>query len=43
MACDRNFLEVDFNKLSKERACLEAAQTYAIIEAASLDKRIKAL
>ena len=43
MAYDRNFLEVDFDKLFKERARLEAARTCAITEAASLDKRIKAL
>jgi hypothetical protein len=43
VSCDRNFSEADFNKLSEEKAKLEAAQTQAIKELASLHKRIKAL
>jgi hypothetical protein len=38
-----NFSKADFDKLSKEKDRLEAAQTHVIIEAASLNKRIKAL
>jgi hypothetical protein len=40
---NRNFLEADFDKLLEEKAKLEAAQTYAIKELASLHKCIKAL
>jgi hypothetical protein len=40
---DGNFSEADFDKLLKEKDRLEAAWTRAIAEAASLDKRIKAL
>jgi hypothetical protein len=40
---DRNFSKADFNKLSQEKDRLKAARTRAIIEAASLNKRIKAL
>jgi hypothetical protein len=40
---NRNFLEVDFDKLLEEEDRLEATRTRAIIEVASLDKRIKAL
>jgi hypothetical protein len=43
VSCDGNFSKADFDKLSEEKDRLEAARTYAIIEAASLDKRIKAL
>jgi hypothetical protein len=43
VSCDGNFSEVDFDKLSKERARLEAARTQTITEVASLDKRIEAL
>jgi hypothetical protein len=38
-----NFSEADFDKLLKKKDCLEATWTRAITEAASLDKRIKAL
>jgi Zn ribbon nucleic-acid-binding protein len=38
-----NFSEADFDKLLEEKDHLEAARTYTITEAASLDKRIKAL
>ena len=41
--CDGNFSEADFDKLSEEKAKLEAAQTRAIEELASLHKRIEAL
>jgi hypothetical protein len=40
---DGNFSEADFNKLSEEKDRLKVARTRAIIEAVSLDKRIKAL
>jgi hypothetical protein len=40
---DRNFSKVDFDKLLEEKDHLEATRTYAIIEVASLDKRIKVL
>jgi hypothetical protein len=40
---DRNFSEADFDKLLEEKDRLEAARTRAIAEAASLDKRTKAL
>jgi hypothetical protein len=40
---DGNFSKVDFNKLLEEKDHLEIMWTYAIIEAMSLDKRIKAL
>jgi hypothetical protein len=40
---DGNFSEADFDKLSEEKAKLEAAQTRAIEELASLHKRIEAL
>jgi hypothetical protein len=43
VSCDGNFSEADFDKLSKEKDRLEAARTRAIAEAASLNKRIKAL
>jgi hypothetical protein len=43
VAYDRNFLEADFNKLLEERDRLKAIWTYAIMEVASLNKRIKAL
>jgi hypothetical protein len=43
VGCDRNFSEADFDKLSEEKDRLEAARTRAIAEAASLDRRIKAL
>jgi hypothetical protein len=43
VAYDRNFSKVDFDKLSEEKDRLEATRTYAIAEAASLNKRIKAL
>jgi hypothetical protein len=43
VSCDGNFSEADFDKLSEEKDRLEAAQTRAIAEATSLDKRIKAL
>jgi hypothetical protein len=43
VSCDGNFSEANFDKLSKEKDRLEAARTRAIAEAASLDKRIKAL
>jgi hypothetical protein len=41
--CDGNFSKTDFDKLLKEKDYLEATWTRAIIEVASLDKRIKAL
>jgi hypothetical protein len=40
---DENFSKVDFDKLLEEKDRLEIMWTYAIIEAMSLDKRIKAL
>jgi hypothetical protein len=43
VSCDGNFSEADFDKLSKEKAKLEAAQTQAIEEVVSLHKRIEAL
>jgi hypothetical protein len=43
VAYDKNFSKADFNKLLEEKARLEAARTRAIAEAASLNKRIKAL
>jgi hypothetical protein len=43
VSCDGNFVEADFDKLSKEKARLEAARTRAIEETASLNRRIKAL
>jgi hypothetical protein len=43
VSCDGNFSEADFDKLSKEKAKLEAAQTQAIKELASLHKRIETL
>jgi hypothetical protein len=43
VAYDGNFSKADFDKLSKEKDRLEATRTRAIAEAASLDKRIKAL
>jgi hypothetical protein len=43
VSCDGNFSEADFDKLLEEKDRLEAAWTYAIIEAASLNKYIKAL
>jgi hypothetical protein len=41
--CDGNFSKADFNKLLEEKDRLKATRTYAIIEVASLNKRIKAL
>jgi hypothetical protein len=43
VSCDGNFSEADFDKLSEEKDRLEATRTRAIAEAASLNKRIKAL
>jgi hypothetical protein len=43
VSCDGNFSEADFNKLLEEKDRLKAARTRAIAEAASFDKRIKAL
>jgi hypothetical protein len=43
ISCNGNFLEADFDKLSKEKAKLEATQTRVIEELISLHKRIKAL
>jgi len=43
VSCDGNFSGEDFDKLSEEKARLEAARTRAIAEAASLDRRIEAL
>jgi hypothetical protein len=43
VSCDGNFSEVDFDKLLEEKDHLKAARTRAIIEVASLNKRIKAL
>jgi hypothetical protein len=43
VGCDGNFSKADFDKLSEEKDRLEAARTRAIVEAASLNKRIKAL
>jgi hypothetical protein len=43
VSCDGNFSEVDFDKLLEEKDRLEATRTRAIAEAASLNKRIKAL
>jgi hypothetical protein len=43
VGCDGNFFKADFDKLSEEKDHLKAARTRAIAEAASLDKRIKAL
>jgi hypothetical protein len=40
---DGNFSKADFDKLLKEKDRLKVARTRAIIEAASLNKRIKAL
>jgi hypothetical protein len=40
---NRNFLKIDFNKLSKEKAYLEAIKTYIIKEIASLNQYIKVL
>jgi hypothetical protein len=40
---DGNFSKADFNKLSEEKDRLKVTRTRAIAEAASLDKRIKAL
>jgi hypothetical protein len=43
VAYNRNFLEIDFNKLSKEKAYLKAIQTWALKEATSLNRYIKVL
>jgi hypothetical protein len=43
VGCDGNFSKADFDKLSEEKDRLEATRTRVIAEAASLDKRIKAL
>jgi hypothetical protein len=43
VSCDGNFSEADFDRLLEEKDRLKAARTRAIAEAASLDKRIKAL
>jgi hypothetical protein len=43
VSCDGNFSKADFDKLLEEKDRLEAMRTRAIIEAASLDKCIKAL
>jgi hypothetical protein len=43
VAYDGNFSEADFDKLSEKNDHLEATRTRAIVEAASLNKRIKAL
>jgi hypothetical protein len=43
VSCDGNFSKADFNKLLEEKDRLEATRTRAIIEVASLNKRIKAL
>jgi hypothetical protein len=43
VSCDGNFSKADFDKLLEEKDRLEAMWTRAIIEAASLNKRIKAL
>jgi hypothetical protein len=43
VSCDGNFIEADFNKLSKEREKLKAARSLIIIELASLDKRVETL
>jgi hypothetical protein len=43
VSCDGNFSKADFDKLLEEKDRLKATRTYAIIEVASLDKRIKAL
>jgi hypothetical protein len=40
---DGNFSKTDFDKLLKEKDRLEATRTHAIMEAASLNKRIKTL
>jgi hypothetical protein len=40
---DGNFSKTDFDKLLKEKDRLKATRTRAIVKAASLDKRIKAL
>jgi hypothetical protein len=40
---DGNFSKADFNKLLEEKDRLKAARTHAIMEIASLNKRIKAL
>jgi hypothetical protein len=40
---DGNFSKADFDKLLEEKDRLKAARTRAIAEAASLNKRIKAL
>jgi hypothetical protein len=43
VAYDRNFLEADFDRLSKKKARLEAIRTYIIKETISLNHYIKAL
>jgi hypothetical protein len=43
VSCDGNFSKADFDKLLEEKDCLKAAWTRAIVEVASLNKRIKAL
>jgi hypothetical protein len=43
VSCDGNFSEADFDKLLEEKDQLEAARTRVIMEAASLNKRIKVL
>jgi hypothetical protein len=43
VSCDGNFSKADFDKLLEEKARLEATRTCAIIEVASLNKRIKVL
>jgi hypothetical protein len=40
---DRNFLEADFDKLSEEKARLEAIRTRALKEMMSLNRYIKVL
>jgi hypothetical protein len=43
VVCNGNFSEADFDKLSEEKDRLEATRTHTIMEAASLNKRIKTL
>jgi hypothetical protein len=43
VSCNGNFVEADFDKLLEEWEKLEAARSRAIIELASLDKRVETL
>jgi hypothetical protein len=43
VACNGNFLEADFNKLSKEKKKLKIARLRVIIELTSLDKQVNTL